>query len=168
MSLRLRHVGIFLGPSAAAHDGYTKNIDLTELTEGQVYNYNIGTKPVLLLKPSPEQIASINSLSPHVWNKEYTSVDGIIALIGLSTSSKGPCLLKHKPVQKSLLVEDDSDAKWQGGYWDVTCEVSYDYAGRAIKDSRHSYNGYHEKVDNLAMPELSFNSKTEIVLKVLP
>lgn len=153
-----------MGPSAAPRTEYVKEIDLTELTEGEVHSYLIGRQQILIMKPTPDQLESLERLNEHVWDKEYASFDGVFVLVGFSTGKRGPCLLKHIPKQKSQLVEYDSRAKWHGGYSDTNCEVSYDYAGRAIKEYMYTYNGFVERLRNLEVPDVKLKSKKLLVV----
>ena len=43
---------------------------------------------------------------------------------------------------------------WRGGYWDERCEVSYDYAGRAISNAAYTFNGYTGPWPNLRSPRV--------------
>jgi hypothetical protein len=107
-----------------------------------------------LLRPNQEQKESILLLDEHVWNKtnRYNSELDIYVYWGYST--KWGCTLDHKEPQESLIKQWKNNAKWYGGFWDNWCEVSYDYAGRAIKTWKHTFNGYTFQHENLKVPSV--------------
>lgn len=130
-------------------------VDIPRLEPGEVYRLSILGQQLIALKPSDAQRASITSMDAHVWQPGIEAYnDALGAYVYWGYSTKWNCPLEHKPPQVSVLFEWHNSAKWLGGYWDVGCEVSYDYAGRAIKTYDYSYNGYTGKYPNLQTPTL--------------
>ncbi|QSP94194.1 hypothetical protein LPB19_13490 [Marinobacter salinisoli] len=155
-----------LAPPEAAKEEIKKiELNISELKAGEVYSFTVQGRPVLVLKPSLEQEKSIELLNDHVWDRDHRSFGGAYVFVGLSTSRKGPCLLEHKPAQESWLKSHDKDSKWYGGYWDHSCEISYDYAGRAIKDYPYTFNGLDDRAENLSSPAVKFISDTVLEIE---
>ena len=154
-----------LSPNASSKQDVNIEIFIKDLDEGIVYRYELGRKLILVLKPTKIQLESVRNLDDHVWDKSYSDFNGVFVLIGHSTSTKGGCGLSHYPKDVSRL-SNTKDAEWNGGYWDVACEVSYDYAGRAIKTYEKTYNGYIAQVKNLGVPIVSVLHNKKIVITV--
>jgi hypothetical protein len=149
-----------LAPSERAVNDSIAVITLPPLEPGTVYSTNVNGSVLFLLKPNQEQLEAIKALDAHVWeitSNSYKPELGIYAYWG--HSPKWGCSLQHQPPQESRLLEWDENAKWLGGYWDGWCEVSYDYAGRAIKTYRYTYNGYTWYPKSLRTPRVFEESR---------
>ncbi len=128
-----------------------------ELQTGVVHQYTIKGKLLYVLKPNELQRQSIRSLDAHVWNshiRSYKPKQDLYVYWAHSTS--WGCPLQHKEPHASVLMQTSSTAEWLGGYWDVACEVSYDYAGRAIKTRAYTFNGYTDQHENLKTPDVFY------------
>jgi Rieske Fe-S protein len=141
-----------LKPSAKAENESYVTVKLPTLEPGVVKRIKIRNNYLFLLRPNQEQIESISLLDGHVWDKttKYNNDLGLYVYWGHST--KWGCPLENKEPQESLILHWNINAKWLGGYWDGWCEVSYDYAGRAIKTWEYTYNGYTFQHENLKVP----------------
>lgn len=159
-----------LKPSARAKNDSVAYIDIPNLEVGRVYEFKIRNYPLFILKPSAEQFHSIAALDRDVYEKSYGSFNkelGAFIFWGIS-SARFHCPLLHKPPEISRLSEYDKNAKWLGGYWDVLCEQSYDYAGRAIKTYRFSFNGFSSVTSNLPAAELHGIGNDRYAISILP
>lgn len=144
----------FLGALAPIRES-TVDLEFTMLPVGRPVVMDADGFPLIILKPNAEQLANIRALDVHVAEREYStfrSEIGAFVYWGVSTKRVGCALLEVKPSQPSRLVEWRGDAIWLGGYWDPICEVSYDYAGRAIKSYEFSFNGFVGEYPNLNSP----------------
>lgn len=145
-----------LSPSARALNDSLIVVALPSLEPGVVNTVDVGGKLLFVLKPNGEQVAAIRALDPYVSDLSINSYKKDIgAYVYWAYSSKWGCPLEHKSPQDSRIKEWDSKARWLGGYWDGQCEVSYDYAGRAIKTYQYTYNGYTWEAEGLRSPEIS-------------
>lgn len=149
-------------PTSERWAQFNKVVDLRTLQEGKVVSLRIGDRLILLLKPNQVQMNAVHALNEHVWNKSFQRYNGVFVFIGHSTGKKGKCALAHKPPRPSRLLDHDPDTLWLGGYWDVACESSYDYAGRAIKSHNRSFNGFNPEVANLATPHVKILDENHI------
>ncbi|MES9981634.1 MAG: hypothetical protein ABW107_23220, partial [Candidatus Thiodiazotropha sp. 6PLUC5] len=114
-----------------------------------------------------EQWDSIKYLNKHVWNKSndsYIEALGLFIYWGHSTKFGSP--LEHHPKNETIPPGWWDDRKWMGGYWHPWDEISYDYAGRAIKTRIHTYNGYNADYPNLQVPKIR-PSGTSLVISLL-
>ena len=143
-----------LKPSEKAENNSYVTIELPLLETGTVKRITINNNYLFLLRPSREQKESISLLDSHVWDKtrQFNKELGIYVHWGHST--KWGCALEHKEAQESLIAKWKQNTSWFGGYWDGWCEVSYDYAGRAIKTWEYTFNGYNFQHKNLKVPTL--------------
>ncbi|TAH45434.1 MAG: hypothetical protein EYC71_06465 [Gammaproteobacteria bacterium] len=142
-----------LSPSSSAKANASLVVQLSELQRGVLKVVENPYKPLFILRPSAEQLRAIESLDGHVWNTaqiSYANEADVFIYWGIST--RFGCALQEKKASRSILLEFSDDGTWLGGYWDPACQVSYDYAGRAIKSHRFSYNGYVAEVPNLEAP----------------
>lgn len=154
---------VSMKPGSTSNQDGKMSLLIDDLEVGAVYRYELGGKLILVLKPSEEQLSSIQSLDKHVWDRSYGAFIGVFVFLGHSTSEKGGCGLSHYPRHASRLSNSEN-AEWLGGYWDVSCEVSYDYAGRAIKTYEKTYNGFNPKVRNLDSPSVEVVSSKKIIV----
>lgn len=130
-------------PSAKALNDSIIAVPIPPLEPGVIYPLDVAGRTLFVLKPSQEQTAAIRALDLHVWDVSapgYLPEEGMYAYWGYSP--RWGCPLEHHPPQESMLLGWEANAKWLGGYWDNRCEVSYDYAGRAIRTYGFTYNGY--------------------------
>ena len=144
-----------LNPTARAFNDAMTMMRLPELETGVIERINIQGNELFFLKPNQQQAEAINILDQHVWDaslKNYYEEYGFYAYWGYSM--RFGCPLRHQPAQPSQLIERDENAEWLGGYWHWTCEVSYDYAGRAIKTYRYTHNGFNPQYENLETPTI--------------
>jgi Rieske Fe-S protein len=155
-----------LKPSAKAESESYITLKLPALETGVVKIIPIKGNNLLLLLPSKEQIQSISILENHVWNKTKKYDNELGGYVYWGHSTKWGCTLEHKEPQESLLKEWEKDTKWLGGYWDGWCEVSYDYAGRAIKTWKHTYNGYTFQHENLKVPTVFEKSGESYIVSI--
>lgn len=128
--------------------------DLPKLEAGKVVVLRVDGRPLFVLRPSEDQRKSIAGLDEHVWDARHTAYDaelGAYVYWGLST--RWGCELREKPQGTLRYYENQVKQRWSGGYWDPHCEVSYDYAGRAIRGIGYTFNGYAREVPNLAKPK---------------
>ena len=136
-------------PSAAA-----TTFDMRLLQRGVPLKVQSGGVPVFLLRPTREQLASIDALTPHVWHPEVQLfVPELDAFVYAGVSTHVGCPLEVKPAGPSVLTEDRAatagPATWLGGYADPNCDSSYDFAGRTIKSWQYTFNGFNADFPNL-------------------
>lgn len=120
-------------------------VDFPELKVGVPVRIDVDGSPLLLLLPNDNQLASIAALESHVVDKDYVTFRpeiGAFVYWAIGTRRENCGFLEEQPPQPSRLGDWNNDAKWLGGYWDPVCEVSFDYAGRAIKTYEYSYIGF--------------------------
>lgn len=130
-------------------------VDLPVLIPGQPVILSIDGVPLIILRPKIEQLSGIKVLDDHVATKKVNTFRpeiGAYVYWGLSTRRDVCAALEVKPAQRSQLADWDSNARWLGGYWDPICEVSYDYAGRAITNYKYSFNGFVGQYHPLRTP----------------
>jgi len=146
-----------LSPSERARANAELAIPLKDIPTGAVLQFDMGGRPLFVLRPSEEQWASIRMLDAHVRDSEIRSFfepSGVFVYWG--SSSRRGCPLEHVPPGPSRLLDLSPSARWLGGYWDPICEMSYDYAGRAIATWEYSGNGFVSPYENLASPSVKF------------
>jgi hypothetical protein len=141
-----------LKPSAKAENDSYVTVKLPKLETGIVNKIKIHNSYLFLLRPNQEQNESISLLDDHVWDKTKKYNSDLEVYVYWGHSTKWGCPLENKEPQESLILHWNKKAKWYGGYWDSWCEVSYDYAGRAIKTWEYTYNGYTFQHENLKAP----------------
>ena len=154
-----------IGPKA--NNASLVTIDIPQLTVGHLKEMEINGINLYLLKPSKEQVEAIQSLNTHVWNSSINSFNSELgAYVYWGHSTKFGCPLELKPAQESPILHWSQKAEWLGGYWDWRCEVSYDYAGRAIKTYEHTFNGYAAEFPNLDIPRIFKKQNGKIVVSI--
>lgn len=156
-----------LGLSEKAKNNSVISIEVPKLESGKVTTVSVQGLPLIFLKPNINQLKSISLLDAHVWDDNIKSYNkDLDAYIYWGLSTRRVCLLSHHEQQVSQLKEWSVDATWFGGYWDPSCEVSYDYAGRAIKTYEYTFNGYTMKVENLKKPSVFHKTKNGYVVSI--
>ncbi len=156
-----------LTPPARSDNESLVLIELPPLVPGTVYSVEVKGVRLFVLKPNEAQTASIKTLDAYVSSsslRNYRSEVGAYVYWGYS--SKWGCPLEHKPPQSSRLHEWHDNAKWLGGYWDAWCEVSYDYAGRAINQYEYTFNGYTWPHRGLDTPEVFERSGDKYLVSI--
>jgi hypothetical protein len=116
-------------------------------------------RPLIVLKPTDSQKANIQLLNEYVANPEtgsYFPEHDLYIYWGLGKKNGYYCLVRHHPKPRY------EGQKWKGGYLSLPCDISYDYAGRAIKDRDFSYIGYGGNFANLQAPREVFVSMGEL------
>lgn len=153
-----------LEPSARTRNDAEYTFPVSSLETGKVQAFSIGGRSLFILRPSAQQMESIRHLEVHVADKVITSyIPSLDAFVYFAESTKRGCQLQELPPQKSRFAEYIKDSIWLGGYWDPICEVSYDYAGRAISTHNYTFNGYDAKFPNLKVPSVRLVGDTAIV-----
>jgi Rieske Fe-S protein len=140
-------------------------VKLSSLVKGEVLEVNTGIGPILILKPSQDQLSDLDYLDGHVWNPQYSGFNkehSIFIQRGIGTI-RG-CKLDH--YKKGKLEYTIENGIWLGGYFGLCYDSSYDYAGRTIKTWKHSINGGIFEAPNLLVPNYIIN-KREIIIKLL-
>jgi Rieske Fe-S protein len=156
-----------MNPSAKAENDSLVVVELPELKPGIVHSIDVGGRELFVLKPSESQMEAIKQLDPYVSDDSYfTYRKDVGAFVYWAYSTKWGCPLKHQPPQDSGLREWSREAKWQGGYWDSWCEVSYDYAGRAINKYEYTFNGYTWPGEGLRTPAVFRKAGTKYVVSI--
>lgn len=138
----------------AKHDSIV-TIQIPQLIPGVINEILVNGIPLIVVKPDEKQTQHLGVLDSHVWDKSFTSFNKELgAHIYWGLSSRRGCLLSHKPEGKSNITEWSEDNVWYGGFWDYSCEVSYDYAGRAMKTYSYTFNGFTGQFENLSTPSI--------------
>ncbi len=145
-----------LRPSDRAENESIILIELPELKPGVITTVSVANEKLFVLKPTEEQVAAIKALDPFVSDKWIDAYhENVGAYVYWAYSPKWDCPLEHKPPAPSALTQHGVEgAKWLGGYWDWRCEVSFDYAGRAISRYEYTYNGYTWNGEGLKTPRV--------------
>lgn len=153
-----------LSPSAQTLNEAEVVLPIAPIVSGKVQVFNVRGSPLFLLRPDDQQRQSIAILDAHVVDRNSKAyVAELDAFVYWGVSTNRGCNLEHKIPQDSLLLQWAPDAVWLGGYWNPWCEVSYDYAGRAIDSYEFTFNGYHGRFPNLERPKLKFFGNSVIV-----
>lgn len=156
-----------LNPSAKALNDSLVSFELPELVPGTVYSVDVKGMKLFVLRPNQAQTEAIKQLDPYVSDKSITTYrKDIGAYVYWGYSSKWGCSLEHQPPQNSRLRDWSEEATWLGGYWDWWCEVSYDYAGRAINKYEYTFNGYTWPGKGLRSPAVFQKSGTKYVVSI--
>ena len=156
-----------LRPSGRARSDAELVFPVPELVPGQLVIVHVGARPLFILRPTEEQRASVATLDAYVGNVTSDAfVPALGAYVYWGLSTKFDCELREQRPQDSRLLGMDRSARWLGGYWDPTCEVSYDYSGRAIKEWRFTFNGYTGSYPGLSKPCLRITDGN-IILSLL-
>ena len=156
-----------LQPNAKAINERQVIIKLDELKTGEVIIKEFAGNRLFFLRPNSDQLKAIEDLDDHVWDTSLSNYDPTLdAYVYWGHSTKRGCGLDHKPPNDSALKHYREKANWLGGYWDLICEVSYDYAGRAIKTYEYTFNGFTGEFPNLHKPNLEQISKTDFVVSL--
>lgn len=156
-----------LSPSARAVNDSLIVVTLPNLEPGVVNSVDVAGNTLFVLMPSEEQLEAIRALDALVSKLSADSYrKDIGAYVYWAHSSKWGCPLEHKTPQDSRIKEWDKDAKWLGGYWDWRCEVSFDYAGRAIKTYQYTFNGYTWDAEGLKTPKVFKKNGDKYVVSI--
>jgi len=140
-----------LGPRAKARSNVI-NVSLSSITPGQVVL--VGTNlPVYIVSPTNEMLSDLDYLTDHVRQRristEYRASNGDTYFIFYGVRNDFPsCLPKLYRKDEPNTYRSDN-ATWLGGFWDVCRDISYDYAGRVIKDIQYAYINFSANVSNL-------------------
>lgn len=127
-------------------------IDIDQLQHGQTVLVE-GLFPYYVVVQSDEMLRDLTRLTPHVWNErmaaEYTDKNGrkYFIFYGISTAKPG-CAVRYIP---KLIPHPyrPREAVWLGGFYDGCRDVSFDYAGRAIRDHGYTFVNFTRPVKNL-------------------
>jgi hypothetical protein len=147
-------VGVFFHTSPD-DKGQRLFVDVSDLVPGEPRIIELSTnRPLIVLRANRRQLRDLAILSAHVWDSaEHAFATGVFVHWGLSTGNFGGCRLEHKPPGMPRDPATAGRSQWLGGYWAPGCEASYDYAGRAIKATRHAYASYVGKSRALRSPD---------------
>lgn len=147
----------YLGPSEKANSmrPYSEyDLDLIRAMAPGDHIENLGVDGyVVIFKPTADQWHELEQLSDVVFDPEITTYHvelGVFAVWSIGTSDAGACVLKHAP--KGYFSHQPM---WPGGYFDPCFDVSYDYAGRTIRDREYTAVNWGREADNLRGPDLS-------------
>ena len=140
-----------LGPSAREKSKIV-SINLSGIAPGQVKMVK-ASLPLYIVSPTDEMLGDLDILSDHVWDRkistEYTMSNGTRYFIFYGVQKVVPsCLPKLYKKDEPNSYRADS-AMWLGGFWDLCRDVSYDYAGRTIRDIQYAYINFSRKLPNL-------------------
>lgn len=140
-----------LGPGAKEKSKLI-SVNLTDIVPGQVKLVDANI-PVYIVSPTEEILSDLNTLSNHVWDSKistaYTTSNGTRYFIFYGVQKKvHSCLPKLYKKEEPNSYRTDSTT-WLGGFWDTCREVTFDYAGRSIKDIQYSYINLSRKSSNL-------------------
>lgn len=164
--LTILGIGYFLlaslAPTEAVKDGLEVVITPPPLVAGELQTIKVGNRNLFVLRPNGQQREAIRTLDGFVYEKQTTSYSSEIAAYAFwGVSSRNPyCELQHYGVQPSRLLDAVPNALWLGGFWDPNCEVSYDYAGRAITQHEFTFNGYNVPFPNLKPAQIRVRGDT--------
>lgn len=147
----------YLGPSEKANSlrPYSEyDLDLIRtMAPGEVIE-NLGVDGfVVIFKPTADQQDELERLSEVVFYPQITTYHdelGVFAVWGIGTSDAGACVLMHAPKGHF-----SHQPRWPGGYFDPCFDVSYDYAGRTIRDREYTAVNWGREADNLRGPDIS-------------
>ncbi len=156
-----------LGLSKKADNDSLISIEVKPLTLGELQIVDVKGKKLFLLKPSNAQLQSIQALNGHVWDaNSHAFNEELGAFVYWGHSTKWGCPLELVPSKESRLLAWEPAAQWLGGYWDQQCEVSYDFAGRAIKTYGFTRNGYKQKHPSLESPTIFEHSNGKYIVSI--
>ncbi len=146
---------VALWPSDRAMNDSVVLIDLPPLEPGVVHTVTVENAKLFFLKPTRDQFSAIEALDPYVSNTKrigFQEEIGAFVYWAYSTRWHWHCSLEHFPPAGHSEEAASFNPNWLGGYWDPLCEVSYDYAGRAIEESTYSFNGFPWSGEGLKAP----------------
>lgn len=153
-----------MSPSQKAVNQKEHIINLASLDIGKPVKIQTKLGSIFLLKPSPEQIANLQKLDNHVWDKDYVGYEKDLNLfVTLGISTRHGCGLEHAPLGESPIYRNYGIGNWLGGYFDPCHDSSYDYAGRTIKSYEYTYKGLDIQVPNLNAPNYKLHKQQLIV-----
>lgn len=143
-----------LRPSAQAVAADEVELPIAQLVAGRIVRLSVRGRPVLVLRPTPEQMRSVRLMDAHVWNPSLASFKPVIdAFVYAGTDTRFGCELMQVEPGESTLVKYPApgrDAEWVGGYVDrCGFAASYDLAGRAIRTRSMTYSGFDAELRNL-------------------
>lgn len=148
-----------LAPGERARTSLVR-VDLASLAPGQV-KLVTADLPIYVVAQSPEMEKDLKQISEHVWDRriatEYVGQDGrkffIFIGVGARNERNDGCMVTHYPKNRTNEYRR-GEAVWLGGFWDMCRDLSYDYAGRTIKDTKYTYINFTRDSANLAQPLL--------------
>lgn len=153
-----------LSPSERTKNNAEFAFPIPDLREGQPLTLHVNGRPLLLLRPDAHQLESIAKLDQDVWHADRDNwVPELNAFAYWGIGSPFGCELQNVPVGDSTFLPPSYHHNWLGGYWDPRCEVSYDYAGRAIRSPDRAFNGFAPEVPNLRRPQIETLGDTLLV-----
>ncbi len=147
----------YLGPSEKAnslrpYSEYDLRL-IQEMAPGEVIE-DLGVDGfVVVFKPTADQWDELELLSTAVFDPSMTTYHedlGVFAVWRIGTAAAGPCVLQHAPKGRF-----SHQPMWPGGFFDPCFDVSYDYAGRTIRDREYTAVNWGPEAQNLRGPDLS-------------
>ncbi|MCV6637885.1 hypothetical protein [Candidatus Albibeggiatoa sp. nov. NOAA] len=152
-----------LNPSARAINNSFATVHLPKLELGVIYSIKVDGVPLLILRPNEYQKQTILKLDSHVWDKSINSYHETTgAYIYWGISPRFGCELAHFAPQDKR----SNNREWLGGYWDNWCEVSFDYAGRSIKNPNMTLNGFVWNNEGLPSPSVELKDGNKLVVSL--
>lgn len=170
-----------LKPNVVARNNSTDYVTLSPIKAGEVQRVTVRGKTLFILRPSPEQWQSIHQMDGHVWNPELSAWNSQLkAFVYWGTGTRWGRMLFVIPSAteySSYAANRSSEASpriplypspnWPGGYWSYD-DVSYDYAGRAIKDANYSAEHFVLRVPDLETAHVELLAPEKLAVYFMP
>ena len=144
-------------PRGRNDDTYVTTLVIKGIRDGELQSVRVGNRNLFIFRPTPVQWQNIHRLDAHVWDPGMAAWNpqlGAFFYWGYGTLR--PYTLIEEPVQGTHPKRqpwepgwEPDRPLWQGGYIDIDRDMSYDYAGRAIRDLDYTYTGFSLDVPNL-------------------
>lgn len=143
-----------LQPNAKAKaelEAHPFELSIDKLEIGVPTEVEVSGRPLIFLKPSDKQLKDLKFLDAHVANPSLDSyIDDVGVFVYQAWGRKNfyYCEVEHRPSEEA----SEWYPEWKGGFLSMPCDISYDYAGRAIKSVKYSAIGYAGEFENLKSP----------------
>lgn len=170
-----------LKPNVVARNNSTDYVTLSPIRAGEVQRVTVRGKTLFILRPSPEQWQGIHQMNGHVWNPELSAWNSQLKAFvywGSSTLWGRMLFVMPSATEYSSYAATHQgetmpwerlypNPRWLGGYWSYD-DVSYDYAGRAIKDADYSAEGFELPVPDLETAHVELLAPEKLAVYFMP
>lgn len=132
-----------LSPNIAAENNDILIVDMPLLKPGVPVALKAGGRRFFLLSPTAAQLNDLHVMDAHVWHPDYGNWSPDVQMFAYwAESTRFGAILQEKAVDQALRDRfNDRLQPWHGGYMNEWDDMSYDYAGRTIKDGDYTYYG---------------------------
>jgi hypothetical protein len=157
----------YISPSTHINPATALYIDLKQVEAGKVQTLDHPRGTIFALRPSAVQWNTIKTLDAHVSTANDKALSNFYAPANMfvywARDPNRDCPLEHFPAAETLNNVQGDGRRWLGGFAHPTCEISYDYAGRAIANADFSKYGLASNYRSMRRPELKIENNLLVI-----